>query len=408
MPARGDAISRLLRIPNHQVMEIEEHEEDVFIFLNRIERVLKCPGCGKSAPGYDVKVRTIRDLPVWGRRTTLVVGCPRVECPVCGIREVNRAWVGPTGRRTRRFERWIYELTRWIPVEDVAEVAGLAWYTVKEIERRYIVGALRGRDLDGITVLGFDEVSYRKGHRYLTIISDINRRRVIAVEKGRDSAALKRFFSRFGKERLAQVREAVIDMHEPYQQAIAEAMPQATIVYDRFHLVKLLNGAIDELRRRIQRELPAQDRKVLKNKRYVLLKPQKELTPRQRVALEELKRVNEPLSTAHLLKEDFREIYQAPNATEARGAFADWIRRVRAAAIPELLDFVKTLRRHFGGVLAFFRYGHRLTNALSEGFNNVIKTLKKVAYGFRDLTYFRLKILRHCGKLTSHALPTPF
>jgi transposase len=360
------------------------------------------------APGYDVTARTIQDLPVWGRRTTLVVGWPRVSCERCGILQVRYGWVGPTSRRTRRYERWIYELTRWIPVADVAEVTGLAWYTVKEIERRYIVGALRGRDLDGITVLGFDEVSYRKGHRYLTIISDIKRKRVIAVEKGRDSAALKRFFSRFGKERLAQVREAVIDMHEPYQQAITEAMPQATIVYDRFHLVKLLNRAIDDLRRRIQRELPAEDRKILKNKRYVLLKPQKELTPRQRVALEELKRVNEPLSTAHLLKEDFRELYQEPGATEARAAFADWIRRVRAAAIPELLDFVKTLRRHFGGVLAFFRYGHRLTNALSEGFNNVIKTIKKVAYGFRDLTYFRLKILRHCGKLTPHALPTGF
>ncbi|HLC28033.1 MAG TPA: transposase, partial [Dehalococcoidia bacterium] len=162
----------------------------------------------------------------------------------------------------------------------------------------------------------------------------------------------------------------------------------ATIVYDQFHLIKHLNGALDDLRRRIQRELPADERKVLKNKRYVLLKAREDLTPRQRVALAELKRANEPLSTAYLLKEDFREIYQAQNVGEARQGFADWIRHVRAAAIPEMLGFLKTLRRHFNGVLAFFRYGHRVTNGLAEGFNNVIGTLKKIAYGFRDLAYW--------------------
>jgi transposase len=199
----------------------------------------------------------------------------------------------------------------------------------------------------------------------------------------------------------------VIDMHDPYRQAIAETIPHARIVYDRFHLVKLLNKSLDDLRRRLQRDLPPEDRKVLKNKRYVLLKPNEKLTTKQQVALAELQRVNEPLSTAYVLKEDFREIYQSRRVSEARTAFAHWIRRVRASGIPELQDFVKTLRRHFTGVLAFFRYGHRLTNGLSEGFNNVIGTIKKVAYGFRDLVYFRLKILRHCG-LPKEVVPTLF
>ena len=409
MPAGGEDINWLLGIPNHRVIGVELLEEgEVLVGLERKSRVLKCPECGRRCSCYDSVLRLIRDMPMWGYRTTLVVSWPRVDCDRCGVRYVRYSWVGPTGRRTRRYERWIFELTRWIPVSDVSEVSGLAWGTVKQVEKRYIRGALRHRDLEGIEVLGFDEVSYRKGHRYLTIITDIKGKRVIAVEKGRDGAALRRFFRRFGKERLRLVREAVIDMHDPYRKAIGEAMPQATIVYDRFHLMKLLNRALDDLRRRMQRELPVEDRRVLKNKRYVLLKARENLTPRQRVALAELKRANEPLSTAYLLKEDFREIYQASNVTEARTFFADWIRRVRAAAIPELLGFLKTLRRRFKGVLAFFRYGHRLTAGLSEGINNVIKTIKKVAYGFRDLTYFRLKILRHCGKLPAHALPTAF
>ena len=409
MPAGVEDISWLLGIPNHQVIGVELMEEgEALVVLERRPRVLKCPKCGRRCNCYDTVLRLIRDMPIWGQSTTLAVPWPRAECESCGILSIRYRWVGPTGRRTRRYERWIFDLTRWIPVNDVAKVTGLAWETVKQIEKRYIRGALRKRDLEGIKALGFDEVSYRKGHRYLTIITDIKRKRVIAVEKGRDSAALRRFFRRFGKERLAAVREAVIDMHDPYLKAIREAMPQATIVYDRFHLMKLLNRSLDDLRRRIQRDLPVEDRRVLKNKRYVLLKPSEHLTRRQRVALAELKRANEPLSTGYLLKEDFREIYQAVDATEARADFADWIRRVRAAAIPELLDFLKTLRRHFKGVLAFFRYGHRLSNGLAEGFNNVIKTIKKVAYGFRDLAYFRLKILRHCGRLPAYALPTGF
>ena len=141
----------------------------------------------------------------------------------------------------------------------------------------------------------------------------------------------------------------------------------------------------------------------------MLLKCRENLTVRQRVSLKELQKANKPLATAYLLKEDFRELYQAETVQEARPAFADWIRRVRSSGIPELLDFVKTLRRRFAGVLAFFRYGHRLTNGLVEGFNNVIETIKKVAYGFRDLAYLRLKILRHCGRLDErHLLHTGF
>lgn len=409
MPSEWESITKLLGIPNHDVVDVDRTAEgEIFIILGRRDRVLKCPVCKRRGTGYDTALRLIRDLPVWGQRSTLGVPWPRVKCEQCGVHMVRYAWVGSKGRRTRRFERLIFELTQWIPVADVAEVAAMAWHTVKDIEKRYIRGALRQRNLDGIGALGFDEVSYRKGHRYLSIVTDIKRKRVIAVEKGRDAAALKRFFGRFGKERLAKVREAVIDMHDPYQKAIAEAMPQATIIYDRFHLMKLLNRSLDDLRRRVQRELPVEDRRLLKNKRYVLLKSRENLTPRQKVALSELKHANEPLMTAYLLKEDFREIYQASGAIEARAAFADWIRRARESTIPELLDFLKTLRRHFKGVLAFFRYGHRITNGMAEGFNNVIKTIKKVAYGFRDLTYFRLKILRHCGKLPSHALPTRF
>lgn len=407
MPTEFDDTSWLLGIPNHRIVGVEELEEnEVLLVLERKPRVLKCPRCRSPAPCYDAPTRFIDDLPAWGRRMVLTVSWPRVDCPSCGVLQISYGWVGPTGRRTRRFERWIYELTRWIPVADVAEIASLAWQTVKDIETRFIRAALRGRSLEGITALGIDEVSYRKGHRYLTIVTDVRQRRILDVKKGRDSAALKRFFRTFGPERLAQIREVVIDMHEPYELAIAEAMPHARIVFDRFHLMKLLNRALDELRRRQQRDLPLDDRRVLKNKRYVLLRPREELTPRQRVALTELRRVNEPLSTAYLLKEDFREIYQAHRVGDARLAFADWIRRVRESQIPELVDFVGTLRRHFTGVLGFFR--HRLTNGLAEGFNNVIKTIQKVAYGFHDVRYLRLKILRHCGLLRHEPQPTLF
>ena len=186
-------------------------------------------------------------------------------------------------------------------------------------------------------------------------------------------------------------------MHLPYELEVRRHCPRARIVYDRFHLMKLLNRALDDLRRRLQRTLPPEGRSYLKNKRYLLLKAKENLTEKQQVRLDELLAVNEPLNAAYILKEDFRTLFDEKDTRRARKGIKDWKARARQSELSELLGFVKMLNRRRYGILNFFR--QRITNGLAEGLNNVVKTIKKVAYGFRDWQYFRLKILRNCGRL---------
>jgi len=284
-----------------------------------------------------------------------------------------------------------------MPVKAVSEQEGIHWTTVKDAEIRYIVGLLRKRDLNGITDLGIDEVSEKKGHRYLTLVTDTVKRRVIWVGRGRDRAVLKKFFKWFGKKRTRRIKCVVIDMHDPYELEIRKQCPRAALIYDHFHVIKPLSFAIDEIRRRQQKEMPPEGRRYLKHSRYLLLRPREDLTQKQSVRLKELLAVNEPLSTAYLLKEDLRAVFRRLDPKVARAELRDWKRRVRESNIPELLEYVKMLNRRRFGILNFLK--HRKTNGLSEGFNNVVKTIKKNAYGFHDSEYFRLKILRKCGKL---------
>jgi transposase len=282
-------------------------------------------------------------------------------------------------------------------VTRVATMTQTSWRLVREAEIHYTLGLLRKRNLDGIADLGIDEVSEKKGHRYLTLVTDIGQRRVIWVGRGRDRKVLREFFRWFGKKRTRRIKRVVIDMHDPYELEIRACCPRAALIYDHFHVIKPMSLAIDNIRRRMQSEMPPEGRQYLKNSRYLLLRPKDTLTGQQNIRLRDLVAVNEPLNMAYILKEDLRIVFRLKDTRMARMELRDWKRRVRESGIPELLEYVKLLDRRRFGIMNFFR--HRKTNGLSEGFNNVVKTLKKDAYGFHDWEYFRLKILRKCGKL---------
>jgi len=282
-------------------------------------------------------------------------------------------------------------------VKAVARLMGVDWEMVKDAEVRYIAGLLRKRDLKGITDLGIDEISEKKGHKYLTLVTDIQKRRVIWVGKNNNRKVLKEFFHWFGNKRTRRLKRLVIDMHDPFELEIRVHCPRAALIYDHFHVIKPLSFAIDNIRRRLQSQLPPEGRRFLKNSRYLLLRARENLSRNQRVRLKELLSVNETLSMAYILKEDLRGVFRLGDLREARTELKDWKRRARESKIPEIVEYVRMLNRQRYGILNFFR--HHKTNGLSEGLNNVAKTLKKDAYGFHDWQYFRLKILRKCGKL---------
>ncbi len=375
------------------------HKSWIELWIQFRGRAYRCGRCGQGFPHWhDQEPIRVRDLAISKHRVYLWLPRYRVRCPRCGIRRVESRIVRQGARCTRRYERWLFVQTGNMTVKAVAKQEAVHWTTVKDAEIRYILGLLRKRDLDGITELGIDEVSEKKGHRYLTLVTDLKKRRVIWVGRGNDGAVIKAFFRWFGKKRARRLKIVVIDMHDPYLQELRKRCPRATkIVFDHFHVIKPLSLAIDNIRRRQQNEMPPEGRRFLKHSRYLLLRPREDLTKSQRIRLRDLLAVNETLSTAYLLKEDLRAVFRRLDPKVARAELRDWKRRVRESGIPELIEYAKMLDRRRFGIQNFFRY--RRTNGLSEGFNNVVKTIKKMAYGFHDWQYFRLKILRKCGKL---------
>jgi transposase len=282
-------------------------------------------------------------------------------------------------------------------VKAVSRRMDIHWETVKDAEVRYIRGLLRKRNLNGITSIGIDEVSYKKGHKYLTLVTDLIGHRVIYATHGNDGASIRRFLRWLGPKRCRRIKVAVTDMHDPYTSVLKKALPRAALVYDHFHVSKVVHDALEEIRRRIQRQLPPDGRRIIKGQRYVLLHAREKLNHRQRVSLQEILALNTDLTTGHVLKEAFRDVFAAKDLKDGRKRLKVWEEQVRESGVPELLQVLKTIARRRKGIENFFRY--RVANGMAEGFNNVVGTIKKQAYGFHDRDYLRLKILRICGKL---------
>jgi len=189
----------------------------------------------------------------------------------------------------------------------------------------------------------------------------------------------------------------VTDMHDPYVKVLRKRLPKAAIVFDHFHVSKIVHDALDEIRRRLQRQLSPAGRRLIKGQRYVLLRAQESLSVRQRVSLKELLALNTDLTAGHILKEAFREVFKAKDLKDGRKRLKEWEGQVRESGIPELVHVLKTIERRRTGIENYFQ--HRVANGMAEGFNNVVGTIKKQAYGFHDRDYLKLKILRICGKL---------
>ena len=395
-----EIISSFIGFQTHAVIRSKRHHKSwIELWLEFLGSTYRCGRCKKNIPKPRGRrwVR-LRDLAISKHRVYVWAVRYLVDCPRCGMGRAALSIARHHARCTRRFERELFILTGDSTVKAIAKRQRVHWTTVKDAEILYIRALLRKRILDDIRDLGIDEVSEKKGHRYLTLVTDIKRRRVIWVGRGNDSAVLKEFFQWFGKERTRRIRCVVIDMHDPYVREIRKRCRRVTkLIFDRFHVVKPLHLAIDRIRCRLYKELPPEGRRYIKNSRFLLLRRRDDLSPKQRVRLDDLLAVNEPLNVVYILKEDLRSIFDIQDPRQARAEFRAWKRRARESKIPEVLEYVKMLNRRRFGIMNFFK--HRKTNGLSEGFNNVVKTIKKMAYGFHDWTYFRLKILRQCGKL---------
>jgi len=278
-------------------------------------------------------------------------------------------------------------------ISDVSKITGMHWHTIKGIEKQYLFSKYKHIPMKDVRYIAIDEFAVQKGHKYMTVVMNWESGQVLYVGLGRASEVLDNFFKKI-KRWKSNINAVAMDMWPAYIKSVREHLPQAQIVYDWFHVVKMLNHGIDQLRRQLYaNELSQQQRQVLKGSRWILLKRGYNLKTNQQEhqRLEEALRMNKPLATAYYLKEELTLLWHYDTKRKAMRFLEDWCQRARLSGVAILNKLANTIARVKTGLLAW--YDHPISTGPLEGLNNKIKVLKRRAYGYRDLEYFKLKIL---------------
>ena len=275
-------------------------------------------------------------------------------------------------------------------LSDVAELTLLSWDTVKTIVKTHLAKDYGKPFLKGVRYLGIDEIHVGKKGRFYTIVIDLEDGRILWAKPGRGGAALRGFWRRLRLAK-AKIRAVATDMSAAYWSAVLEHLPDAALVFDKFHIIKLMNERLDDLRRQMVREAEGPLKLRIKGTRFLLLRNPENLQKDQIPKLDEALRLNEPLLLGWYLKEELRELWNQPSRQKMAAFLKDWCQKADQTTIGQLMKMAKTLRTHASGILAYAR--HPITSGKLEGINNKIKTLTKRSYGFHDQNFFILKLL---------------
>lgn len=331
-----------------------------------------------------------------GVATYLEASVRRVYCPCTGSEQVEAVpWARAAARVTRDLERVVALLSRTTDTTTAARHFELSWRTASAIEARYANEQLVPARFDGLSVIGIDEVSCGHGHNYLTLVVDLLQGDVVWIGKGRSQESLEAFFREIGPERCAKLEVIATDLHEAFHLAIRRHAPHADLVFDHFHLVKLLNAALDDVRRQEFRRLEQEeDRRWLKGTRWAVLKDPSNLTPKQAQKLADLEHANQRLYRGYLLKEDFRHAWVPGNVGLSRKRLRRWMQWALRSRIRPIVRFATTVKSHLDGILKAIEL--RVSTGPVEGMNNKIKTVLKRAYGFLNVDHFIRAIYFRC------------
>lgn len=376
---------KLVGVTGLVVRGLEFEERGVVVDVRPRRRKPRCSGCGRKAPGYDQRgPRRWRHLGPGSVRLWLRYAPRRVRCRDCGVRTEQVPWAAAKSRFTYEFEELTAYLAQVTDKTKVTELMGVSWSTVGDIVERVVERRLEDGRLDGLRRIGIDEFSHRKGHRYLTTIVDHDRRRVVWAAPGRSAETLAAFFAELGPERTAAIETVTTDMAGGYLKALAEHAPHAAVVFDRFHVQRLASDALDEVRRAEVRgaETRAESRAV-KRTRFPLLKRHWNLTRTDRQKLKDVQANNRRLYRAYLLHAALAHTLDYRQPGHATRALKDWLAWASRSRLKPFVRVARTIRRHFDGVVAYFR--ERLTNGIVEGFfNNRLRMIARRAFGFHS------------------------
>lgn len=379
-------LNKLLHLPGLWIRGLRFEDGALVLSFRRRFRRLTCPVCGTSvASRFEEKTRRWRHLALWGVPTYLEGPIRRLRCPSCqSVRTERVPWARPGSDFTQPFEDVVGFLAQRLNRTAVAELTGVAWETVGRIAARLVAEKLDPQRLEGLRRIGVDEISYRRHHKYLTVVVNHDTGKVVWAAEGKSAETLASFFRQLGAERLAAIEIVSLDLSAAYQKALREALPQAQLVFDKFHVAQLAQKALDEIRRELVRQLPPEQRSPLKKSRWALLRrPDTAPDPAQDEAkLSVIQKHNAPLYRGYLLRASLLELLDAPHRAQAEHEAKAWLAWASRSRLQPFVRLARTLRQHLAGILAAVQTG--LTNARLEGINNKIRLLSHRAYGFHS------------------------
>lgn len=355
----------------------------------------RCGQCGRPARYRDQRpARHFRHVPLWGIPVCLRYAPRRVNCSCCqGVHVEALPWASGKRRMTQALMVTLASWTRVLPWQQVARLFRCAWGTVATAVEEAVDYGLAHRDLDSVTHIGIDEISRKRGHVYVTNVYDLVHKRLLWSGEDRTQGTLQAFFDFLGAERCAKLEGVCCDMWQPYIEVIKSRAPQAVLVFDKFHIVRHLMQAVDQVRRDEIRDQGKAHRELVARTRYLWLKNPWNLTDRQAVRLAELERLNLKINRAYLLKEAFREIWDYRYAGWAKRYLDRWFWWATHSRLEPMRAFAWMVRRHEPDILNYFRMP--IDNGTVEGLNNKAKLVIHKAYGFRTAANY-IRNLYHC------------
>jgi transposase len=365
-----------------------------------------CSGCGQKGPGYDrLPERSYAMVPLWGISVLLLYAPRRVDCPRCGVKVEQVPWAEGKSQQTTAYQWFLVRWAKRLSWQEVATVYRTSWNTVYRAVSRAVDWGLAHRSLEGIKAIGVDEVQWRKGHRYLTVVYQIEEgcKRLLWIGKDRTAKSFLGFFRLLGKERSAALQFVCSDMWKAFLKVIARKADQAIHVLDRYHVMAKMNKAIDEVRAQEVKRLKQQGKEpILKHSRWCLLKRPENLTEPQATKLEELLQCNLQTVRAYLLREEFQRFWEYQSPYWAGRFLREWCKQAMRSKLEPMKKVARMLRSHEELLLNWFRAKGTISAGVVEGLNYNVKLTMRKAYGYRSEEAVKVALYHRLG-----ALPEP-
>ena len=377
----------------YKYFKTEYREGKIFIHIKKRPKYQYCADCeSRNVARKGYVERELKTLPIGKKSVYMVLHLHRLYCRDCGALKLEPLLISfPKKRWTKTLGRYIVDLLHCMTIEDVSKHLDMSWDTVKGIHLEVLKKKYRKRKLKHLKHLGVDEVSVKKGHNYLTVVVDLYTGQVVWVAEDRASSSLESFFKKL-KRTGAKIEAIAMDMWPAYTKATLSYYSYDVIVFDRYHIISECNKMIDELRRKEVQTVEKTEKNVYTGVRYLLLKGQEKIENdyKAKYRLNRLLEINQSLNTAYILKEELRSLWDCTKYKEAEQYLSGWLKKAWVSGISLVRKFANMIAAHKVGILNYFN--HPITTGPVEGINNKIKVLKRKAYGYRDVEYFKLRI----------------